>query len=72
MCLTAQVRYADVLYTMGGSSANFRMARAYYAKAVELTGGQSPRALFGVVACCGNITDKVGEGNGPGVRACSA
>eukprot|EP00195_Chlamydomonas_chlamydogama_P009581 CAMPEP_0202894790 /NCGR_PEP_ID=MMETSP1392-20130828/4111_1 /ASSEMBLY_ACC=CAM_ASM_000868 /TAXON_ID=225041 /ORGANISM="Chlamydomonas chlamydogama, Strain SAG 11-48b" /LENGTH=304 /DNA_ID=CAMNT_0049579581 /DNA_START=42 /DNA_END=956 /DNA_ORIENTATION=- len=52
------IRYADVLYTMGGSS-NYRMARAYYAKAVESSGGRSVRALWGILACCANITEKV-------------
>eukprot|EP00798_Chlamydomonas_sp_ICE-L_P005710 gene5710-12772_t len=51
-------RYGDLLYTVASSSSNYRLARTYFAKAVELTQGQSPRALFGVLACCANITDK--------------
>ncbi|GLI61847.1 hypothetical protein VaNZ11_004355 [Volvox africanus] len=52
------VRYADVLYTIGGPT-NYKTARSYYAKAIELTAGGSLRALFGVLACSAHITDKV-------------
>lgn len=55
---TTYVRYADILYTIGGAS-NYKTARAYYAKAVELTAGGSLRALFGILACSAHITDKV-------------
>ncbi|KAG2452363.1 hypothetical protein HYH02_003385 [Chlamydomonas schloesseri] len=51
-------RYADVLYTIGGPT-NYKTARSYYAKAIELTAGGSLRALFGVLACSAHITDKV-------------
>jgi hypothetical protein len=53
------VRYADVLYTLGGNN-NLRIARSYYAKAVELSGGTSTRALWGVMLCSANLTEKVG------------
>uniref|UniRef100_A0A7R9VEW4 ER membrane protein complex subunit 2 n=1 Tax=Chlamydomonas euryale TaxID=1486919 RepID=A0A7R9VEW4_9CHLO len=49
------VRYADVLYTLG----QYRMARSYYAKAIEMSSGRSARALFGVLQCYANITEKV-------------
>ncbi|KAG1672000.1 hypothetical protein FOA52_013373 [Chlamydomonas sp. UWO 241] len=49
------VRYADILYTLG----NFRMARSYYAKAVEASSGSSARALFGLLQCFANITERV-------------
>ncbi|GFR47411.1 hypothetical protein Agub_g9128 [Astrephomene gubernaculifera] len=52
------IRYADILYTLGGA-ANCKTARSYYAKAVELTAGGSLRALFGILACSAHITDKV-------------
>lgn len=52
------VRYADVLYTIGGST-NYKTARAYYAKAVELTAGGSLRALWGIMACTAHIGEKV-------------
>ncbi|KAI8465040.1 MAG: hypothetical protein J3K34DRAFT_473827, partial [Monoraphidium minutum] len=48
------VRYADVLLTLGGP-ANARTARAYYSKAVALTRGRSARALYGLVACAGQL-----------------
>ncbi|KXZ47288.1 hypothetical protein GPECTOR_36g15 [Gonium pectorale] len=52
------VRYADILYTIGGPT-NYKTARSYYSKAIELTMGGSLRALFGVLACCAHITEKV-------------
>jgi hypothetical protein len=42
------VRYADVLYTMGGS--NLKTARQYYAAALKLSNGEDTRALYGI--CC--------------------
>lgn len=50
--VAAYVQLADVLYTAGGGSsgANFRSARAHYAAAVELSGGASARALYGLCA----------------------
>jgi len=42
------VRFADVLYTMGGS--NLKTARQYYAAALKLSQGEDTRALYGV--CC--------------------
>lgn len=44
------LRYADVLYSMGGRD-HFVTARKYYARAVELSGGASARALYGICAC---------------------
>ncbi len=52
-----QVRYADVLYTQG----HYRHARSYFAKAIEVSAGKNARALFGVLACHANITEKVGQ-----------
>ncbi len=52
-------RYADILYTLGGNN-NLKIARAYFAKAVELSGGTSARALWGVMLCATNSTEKVG------------
>ncbi|KAG2483062.1 hypothetical protein HYH03_018045 [Edaphochlamys debaryana] len=52
------VRYADILYTIGGPT-NCKTARSYYAKAIELTAGGSLRALFGVLACSAHINEKV-------------
>lgn len=48
--IAVYVQYADVLYTMGGSASNFRTARSYYAAALELSGGTSVRALYGITA----------------------
>ena len=42
------VRYAEVLYTMGGS--HLRTARQYYAAALKLSDGEDLRALYGI--CC--------------------
>lgn len=46
------VQYADVLYTIGGSSV--RTAHQYYAAAIKLSGGENVRALYGV--CCAAAT----------------
>lgn len=51
------VRYADILYTLGGA-ANLRLARTYFAKAVEASHGRNVRALWGVTACCAHTTEK--------------
>lgn len=48
------VRYGDALLTLGGA-ANARTARAYYSKAVQLTGGRSARALYGLTACAAQL-----------------
>ena len=53
------IRYADILYTIGGGP-NYKAARSYYSKAIELSGGSSTRALYGVLACIANMPDKVG------------
>lgn len=45
------LRYADVLYTMGGSKEQIATARKYYARALELSQGSSARALYGIAAC---------------------
>jgi tetratricopeptide (TPR) repeat protein len=52
------LRMADVLLTMGGSN-NLKLARSYYAKAVEVSAGKDVRALYGVLQCSAGITDKV-------------
>lgn len=46
--LSLHLTYADVLYTMGGP--NLKAARQYYASALQLSGGRSPRALYGAAA----------------------
>lgn len=53
-----QVRYADILFTLGGAS-NYRLARSYYAKAVEASAGRSVRALYGILACYNSLAEKV-------------
>lgn len=45
----AQLRYADVLYTMGKPD-HVRAARTYYSAALQLSEGQNLRALWGVCA----------------------
>lgn len=44
------LRYAEVMYTLGGTE-NVLAARKYFAAAVELSGGHSVRALYGLCAC---------------------
>lgn len=39
--------WLQLLYTMGGLD-NLRAARKYYAAAIEMSGGQNMRALFGI------------------------
>ncbi|XP_059312220.1 uncharacterized protein LOC132063607 [Lycium ferocissimum] len=46
--------YADVLYTLGGLE-NLQTAKKYYASTIDLTGGKSTRALFGVCLCTSAI-----------------
>ncbi|XP_062084514.1 uncharacterized protein LOC133790770 [Humulus lupulus] len=46
--------YADVLYTLGGLE-NLQAAKKYYASTIDLTGGKSTRALFGVCLCSSAI-----------------
>ena len=46
------VHYADILYTMGGSSSsNYKTALTYYSAAIETSEGQNVRALYGACAC---------------------
>ncbi|GFH18524.1 TPR_REGION domain-containing protein [Haematococcus lacustris] len=52
------IRYADLLYTLGGNG-HLKLARSYYSKAVELSAGTNMRALWGVMMCSANVTDKV-------------
>ncbi|KAK9830829.1 hypothetical protein WJX74_009133 [Apatococcus lobatus] len=50
------VHYADILYTMGGSSSsNFRTALTYYSAAIETSEGQNVRALYGACACSAQL-----------------
>ena len=50
------VQYADILYTIGGSSGqNFRTARSYYSAAVQLSKGTNIRALYGLCACSAQL-----------------
>lgn len=58
------VRYADVLFTLGGPS-SVKAARAYYAKAVQLSNGLSLRALYGLCACAAELGDKDAKGSSP-------
>ncbi|CAM6036942.1 unnamed protein product [Sphagnum compactum] len=53
--------YAELLYTMGGLD-NLRAARKYYAAAIEMSGGQNMRALFGICMCGTAITQTKGRG----------
>lgn len=46
--------YADVLYTLGGLE-NLQTAKKYYASTIDLTGGKSTRALFGICLCASAI-----------------
>ena len=50
------VQYADILYTMGGSSSsNYRTALTYYSAAIEISEGQNVRALYGACACSAQL-----------------
>lgn len=51
------LRYADILYTLGGAT-NLKAARTYYSKAVQLSNGLSTRALYGIAACSAHLQDK--------------
>ncbi|GLJ34783.1 hypothetical protein SUGI_0700050 [Cryptomeria japonica] len=42
--------YAEVLYTLGGLE-NLKLAKKYYAAAIDFTGGRNTRALYGVCLC---------------------
>jgi len=53
--------YAELLYTMGGID-NFRTARKYYSAAIELSGGQNIRALYGLCLCGVAINQTKGRG----------
>lgn len=55
--LALHIKYADVQYTLGGPAA-LRLARAHYAKAVELSAGTSARALYGILACAAALGTK--------------
>lgn len=61
--LTYNLRYADVLYTIGGAS-NWKMSLSYYSHALELSGGGSVRALFGVCTCLSQLDPKAGSSDG--------
>lgn len=52
------LRMADVLFTIGGQSC-LKLARSYYAKAVEVSAGRDTRALYGILQCSAGITEKV-------------
>ncbi len=50
------VHYADILYTMGGSSiSNYKTALTYYSAAIETSEGQNARALYGACACSAQL-----------------
>eukprot|EP00898_Chlorokybus_atmophyticus_P006398 jgi/Chlat1/675/Chrsp104S01149 len=59
-------KYAEVLYTWGGVE-NFRLARKYYASAVELSSGTDIRALYGLTLTASQLASikgaKPGEEN---------
>ena len=42
---------------MGGSN-SLKLARSYYAKAVEVSAGKDVRALYGILQCSAGITEK--------------
>lgn len=54
----------QTLYTLGGAD-NLRTARKYFAAAVELTEGGSPRALFGLWLCAAAVAALKGSGGVP-------
>jgi ER membrane protein complex subunit 2 len=52
----AHLRYADLLYSLGGAE-QCRTARSYYSKALQLSGGRNPRAIIGLLATTGGGRD---------------
>jgi thioredoxin-like negative regulator of GroEL len=52
----AHLRYADLLYSLGGAE-QCRTARSYYSKALQLSGGRCPRAVVGLLAATGGGRD---------------
>ena len=50
----AALQYADVLYTIGGA-AHYRTAHSYYAAAIDLSEGESVRALYGLCATAAQL-----------------
>jgi hypothetical protein len=69
--VAAYVQLADVLYTLGpgGGGGHLRAARAHYAAAVELSGGASARALYGLCAATAALGGKVRPGGGQPFKA---
>jgi ER membrane protein complex subunit 2 len=66
--VVSHLKLADLLYLQGG--VKLQAARGYYAKAVELTKGESVRALYGVLACAaGGAAPLDGEGGSGGEGA---
>uniref|UniRef100_A0A383WLN9 ER membrane protein complex subunit 2 n=1 Tax=Tetradesmus obliquus TaxID=3088 RepID=A0A383WLN9_TETOB len=51
------IKYGDTLASIGGA-AQLRTARAYYAKALQVSGGRSVRALYGLIAVANQLPDK--------------
>lgn len=66
------VQYADILYTLGGSStSNYRTALTYYSAAIETSEGQNARALYGACACSAQLAgSKVGTAWAPNLLVC--
>eukprot|EP01024_Parvocaulis_polyphysoides_P026762 TRINITY_DN24355_c1_g4_i1.p1 TRINITY_DN24355_c1_g4~~TRINITY_DN24355_c1_g4_i1.p1 ORF type:complete len:295 (-),score=46.96 TRINITY_DN24355_c1_g4_i1:203-1087(-) len=51
------IRYADSLYSIGGSE-NFNLAKKYYCKSITLSAGKSLRALMGLSLCLNQESGK--------------
>ncbi|KAG5626327.1 hypothetical protein H5410_011545 [Solanum commersonii] len=54
VCLYGEQERVKVLYTLGGLE-NLQTAKKYYASTIDLTGGKSTRALFGICLCTSAI-----------------
>lgn len=74
----AHLKYADLLYSLGGAE-QCRTARAYYSKALQLSGGRCSRALVGLLAATGGgrdpaagAVDVAGDDAGAAVAAASS
>ena len=64
------VQYADIMYTLG--SHHLKVARQYYAAAVEMSQGSNLRALYGLTACAAQMSgQKVGAGAAKDLRSAS-
>lgn len=61
--LAYQLLCAECQYSLH----SWRAARTYYSSALQLSGGQHPRALYGIAACAAQLA---GQKVHPPIKAC--